>query len=232
MKPPKPSDNTDATDPGDVAADETHETSDDVPLARPTPGDHLSAITSEHTDPAVLAVLGVLSSVDDGERPSAWSVLTDVGRLRAVADTGLLEPGPHSGVDQIIGLTIEAVGIPNAALNMVTDTEQTSAGTASRDSADDGPPSRPLADSLCVYPVMTGTPLIIDDMAEHPVLANHSTAQSGEVASYIGIPIADDEGHAVGTLCAWDSEPRHWSSGEVQIMTDLADVLRGVIFDK
>jgi GAF domain-containing protein len=79
---------------------------------------------------------------------------------------------------------------------------------------------------------VSGSPLIIDDIADHPVLRDHSAAQSGVVGAYIGIPIIDDAGHPVGTLCAWDSQPHHWSSGEVQIMTDLADVVQNVIFDK
>jgi GAF domain-containing protein len=80
--------------------------------------------------------------------------------------------------------------------------------------------------------VVSGSPLIIDDITDHPVLRDHSAAQSGAVGAYIGIPITDDAGHPVGTLCAWDTQPHHWSSGEIQIMTDLADVVQNVIFDQ
>jgi GAF domain-containing protein len=157
-----------------------------------------------------------------------WSVLSDEDRLRAVEATGLLEPGPHPAVDQIVGLTVEAVGIPYAALNMITDVAQVSVGMASLEGGVGEGQTWELSDSLCVYTVASGTSLIVDDLTDHPVLHDHSTVRAG-VEAYIGIPIIDDAYQVVGTLCAWDTSPHHWTSGEVQIMTDLADVVRDLI---
>ena len=40
--------------------------------------------------------------------------------------------------------------------------------------------------------------------------------------AYAGIPLIDADGHALGTLCVIDSQPRHWTTDQVQLLTDLA----------
>jgi GAF domain-containing protein len=54
--------------------------------------------------------------------------------------------------------------------------------------------------------------------------------QDGSVRSYAGIPLIDQQGHAVGTLCAWDGQPRHWTGSQIQILEDLTAVARAKIF--
>ncbi|MHD0300608.1 GAF domain-containing protein [Rhodococcus qingshengii] len=230
MTPPSPTDATSSGHASDEGTDQRGETiTDSVDLATRDP---ITAMNESYTDPAHVAVFEGARAAVNGEQSHMRSALNDNARVRAVYDTGLLEPGPHPEVDRIVGLTIDAVGIPNAALNMITDVQQITAGIASHSGDIGEQRTHPLPDSLCVYTVVSASPLIIDDIADHPILKNHSAAQSGVVGAYIGIPIFDDAGHPVGTLCAWDTQPHHWSSGEIQIMTDLADVVQNVIFDQ
>jgi GAF domain-containing protein len=42
------------------------------------------------------------------------------------------------------------------------------------------------------------------------------------VIAYAGIPLIDSEGNALGTLCVIDSQPRHWTTHQVQLLSDLA----------
>lgn len=230
MTPPSPTDATSSGHASDDGTDQREETiTDSVDRATRDP---FAAMNEACTDPAHVAVSEGARAAVNGEQSRMWSALNDSARLRAVYDTGLLEPGPHPEVDRIVGLTIDAVGIPNAALNMITGVEQVNAGIASRSGVMGKQRTRPLPDPLCVYTVVSGSPLIVDDIADHPVLSEHSAAKSGVVRAYIGIPIFDEAGLPVGTLCAWDTQAHHWSSGEVQIMTDLADVVQNVIFDQ
>ena len=42
------------------------------------------------------------------------------------------------------------------------------------------------------------------------------------VIAYAGIPLIDAGGHALGTLCVIDSRPRHWTTDQLQLLSDLA----------
>lgn len=194
-------------------------------------GDQFYSTTGVYGDPSLNAILEALRPSADGEHSAVWSVLTDSARLRAIRDSGLLDEGPHPQAESIVGLTVEAMGIPFAALNVITDVEQVHAAITAHSGEVGTQRTHALPDSLCVYAVVTGSPLVIDDIVDHPVLREHSAALSGQVGAYIGIPITDADGHSVGTLCAWDTRPHHWSSGEIQIMNDLAEVVRDAIFE-
>jgi GAF domain-containing protein len=51
------------------------------------------------------------------------------------------------------------------------------------------------------------------------------------VVAYLGIPLVDHGGNAIGTLCVFDDKPRLWSTGHVQVLTDLAELAAERIFD-
>ena len=65
-------------------------------------------------------------------------------------------------------------------------------------------------------------PLIVDDAREHHVLRDNPAIRDMGVVAYAGIPLIDAEGNALGTLCVIDSQPRHWTSHQVQLLADLA----------
>jgi GAF domain-containing protein len=46
------------------------------------------------------------------------------------------------------------------------------------------------------------------------------------VRFYAGFPLRLD-GHAIGTLCVIDHRPRHLSEVQLQLLRDLAEVVRG-----
>jgi GAF domain-containing protein len=88
----------------------------------------------------------------------------------------------------------------------------------------------PLDQSVCQYAVADGTPLIITDARTDPVFKNHAAVRSGAVGAYLGIPLTDFEGHAIGTLCVFDNKPRMWGPGHVQVLSDLAALAAERIF--
>ena len=55
------------------------------------------------------------------------------------------------------------------------------------------------------------------------VKSNPSITADGVIA-YAGAPLITEGGHAVGTLCAIDATPRHWTEREVAILTSLAEL--------
>ena len=70
----------------------------------------------------------------------------------------------------------------------------------------------------------------IDDITKHPLLADHPYALSGEIRAYAAFPLHDVGGNAVGTLSVWDTRPRRWTGGQVQILEDLSAAAHAKIF--
>ena len=63
---------------------------------------------------------------------------------------------------------------------------------------------------------------MVTDAREHPVLRDNPAIRDMGAIAYAGVPLIDPEGHALGTLCVIDSRPRQWSSGQVELLGDLA----------
>ncbi len=190
----------------------------------------LSAILSTPGDSALIALLEAIRGNDPGTAAALHELLSDPDRVRAIDESGLLDEKSHPAVDQAISLTIDALGVSCAALNVITADGQTHASIAWSSGETSTQHARPLTNSLCVYPVVSGSTLVIDDIADHPMLSDHPTACSGEVASYLGIPVRDDADHVIGVFCAWDTEPHHWSSTDIALMSDLSILVREAVF--
>lgn len=179
-------------------------------------------------NPAVRTLLGQLTQEHSTLGALLSAVLSDTDRLAALHRTGLLDGPPRFAIDQFAALTAEALGIPYAAVSLVDQDKQVLVGC---NNAGDGfERTRPLEQSICKYAVASGQPLIVDDTFEHPLLAENPVVQDGSVRAYAGIPLADMGGNAVGTLCAWDGQPHHWTGSQIQILEDLTAVVRTKIF--
>lgn len=178
--------------------------------------------------PAVRALVERLLGDDGALETILHDALSDPDRLDAVRGTGLLDSAPRSAIDRIAQLTAEAHGTPYAAVSLVDHDRQVLVGFNIRDESVER--SRPLEMSVCKFAVVSGEPLIVGDAALHPLLADHPMVRSGEVRAYAGILLVDGHGHAIGTLCSWDHDRRHWTSGQIQILSDLAAVASACVF--
>ena len=63
---------------------------------------------------------------------------------------------------------------------------------------------------------------MISDAREHPVLRDNPAIRDLGVIAYAGAPLITPNGHVLGTLCAIDHEPRHWTAEQVEILSNLA----------
>jgi GAF domain-containing protein len=154
--------------------------------------------------------------------------LSDEVRLAALHGTGLMGGANREQLDRIASLTAEALGARYAAISLVDQDTQLLAGCSIDD--DDFVRSRPIQFSVCKFAVVAGRPLIVEDMAAHPLLSTHPTVTAGDVLAYAGVLLTDDDGNIIGTLCIWDDHPRPWSGPQVQLLEDFAEIARRKIF--
>lgn len=176
-------------------------------------------------DPAIddLQTHLVASGVfDETAMPDVSEVITDPDRLAALHRTGLLDSPPEAVYDRITRAAAEALDAPFALVSLVDVDRQFFKSAVGQESASPEDRQTPLERSVCQYAVANGAPLILEDARIDPTFKQHPAVQDGTVVAYLGIPLMDDAGNAVGTLCVYDTKPRLWSTGHLQILSDLA----------
>ena len=83
--------------------------------------------------------------------------------------------------------------------------------------------STPLDYSVCPRIVTTGAPLLIDNAPTDPLWKDHPAVRDGALTAYIGVPLAQADGHILGSLCVVDNEPRSWNDADRKTLEDLAE---------
>jgi GAF domain-containing protein len=63
---------------------------------------------------------------------------------------------------------------------------------------------------------------VISDAREHPVLRDNPAIRDLGIIAYAGVPLIAPSGDVLGTLCAIDHQPRHWTTEQVEILSNLA----------
>lgn len=182
---------------------------------------------------AVEDLLGHLSSAGvfaETAMPSVTTAVTDPDRLRALHATGLLDSSPEEVYDRITRAAADALDAPQALVSLVDADRQFFKSAAGLEISSPEERQTPLDRSVCQYAVANGVPLILEDARADPIFKNHPAVRDGTVVAYLGIPLIDQSGNAIGTLCVFDTKPRLWGTGHVQVLTDLAALAAERIF--
>jgi GAF domain-containing protein len=159
---------------------------------------------------------------DDPPRDAGDDPLGDPGRLVAVGATGLLDAPPDEAFDRLANLAAHVLRAPIAMVSLVDRDRQFFASCAGLPEPWATSRQTPLSHSFCRHAVASRAPLIVDDAREHPALRDSPAIRDLGLVAYAGIPLITPAGHALGTLCVGDREPRTWTSGQVRILEDLA----------
>lgn len=168
---------------------------------------------------------------DEGGLPHA-SVLTAPLRLEALRRAGL-DAAPDEAFDRFASLVRAVIGVPVALVSLVSDDRQVFPGACGLADPWQQQRQTPLSHSFCQHVVATGDPLVVvDARADDRVRGNLAIDDLG-VVGYAGMPLTDDDGQVLGSLCAIDDQPRHWDARELELLADLAaacsDALRARI---
>ena len=84
----------------------------------------------------------------------------------------------------------------------------------------------PLWDACChacgQLVVASASPLILEDVREHPTLGLTLTSPALGGVAYAGMPLLTAQGQALGSFCVVDGEPRRWSADDLETLEELA----------
>jgi diguanylate cyclase (GGDEF)-like protein len=199
---------------------------------------HLGAVSwevgafEERHEPTLEGLAGILGlAIEAAQAPSVDEVDPDravreavaaaagLGRISALLASGIWNSVPETAFDRYTRLVGRVVDAPVALLSLVGGDSQV---FKSRVSPDPLPESTPLSHSFCKHVAADDAPLVVTDARLDPILESNRAVEDLSVISYLGVPVHDPAGRAIGALCAIDSVPRAWSDEDVEALTDLS----------
>ncbi len=159
-----------------------------------------------------------LDDATSGER-SATALRRDRER---VAQAQRLRPRVRetAALDRLAALAAHLLGTAAGQVSLLEDV-QIVAGGSGLPSGTVGAVS-PLEESLCTITAAGSGPLVLEDAASDPRVDELPPVTSGEVGSYLGMPLTGNDGATIGVLCVFDPEPREWSDFDVSTLRELA----------
>ena len=148
--------------------------------------------------------------------------LYDAARLQSLARSGL---GAQAD-PQMQALTERVhrwLGVPVALVSLVESDRQVFPGMTGLPEPWATSRSAPLGHSYCRHVVIATEPLIVSDAREHPLLKDSPAVDELGAVAYAGMPLTDEAGNVLGSLCAIDVVPRQWTAAQLDLLRGLAD---------
>jgi GAF domain-containing protein len=143
-------------------------------------------------------------------------------RLRELRGTQLLDSPADERFDRLTRLTSTVLNVPIALVSLVEDDRQFFKSCLGLPQPWARQRQTPLSHSFCQHVVESREPLVISDAREHPLLRDNPAIRDIGVIAYMGAPLITPTGNVLGTLCAIDHQPRHWTPEQVEILSNLA----------
>lgn len=170
---------------------------------------------------------GILDSMPHSTDPDELHdvlqrVVEDGTRVAAVRRTGLLDSPPDEAFDLLTREAKRLTGAPIAFIALVDrdrDFYLSHSGFG-----------EPLASTrqlrgktFCHHTIARRATLQIDDTRADPVFRHVPTVETLGIAAYLGVPMIDDGGQVIGSLCVVDTRPRAWGAKDRAALEQLVD---------
>jgi GAF domain-containing protein len=143
-------------------------------------------------------------------------------RLRELRATRLLDSPAEESFDRLTRLTSAVLNVPVVLVSLVDDDRQFFKSSLGLSEPWARQRQTPLSHSFCRHVVESGEPLVVSDAREHPLLRDNPGIRDLGMIAYMGAPLVAPSGNVLGTLCAIDHQPRHWTTEQVEILSNLA----------
>ncbi|MEF2548880.1 HWE histidine kinase domain-containing protein [Aurantimonas sp. E1-2-R+4] len=164
------------------------------------------------------------ATTDEGRRLEAIVEPHSDSRIRLTA-ADLLDTEPEVAFDRITRLAARIIGVPVSLVSILDTDRQFFKSQVGLPDIWAERRETPLSHSFCQYVVASGEPLVVDDARSHPLVRGNLAIDDLGVEAYLGVPIRTPDGAVIGSLCAIDHAPRHWTSEDRRAIEDLVSML-------
>lgn len=165
-------------------------------------------------------VLAHTRDPQEGGQRGRWPVpAREEERLALLRDYGVLDQPRQADLDAAARLAAYVCGTPFAQINLIDADRQWQAAAHGTE-----PVETSRADSMCAR-VVTGTEIVwtpdardADQFADNPFV----TGDRASVRLYAAAPLVARDGHAIGTVCAFDEEEGSLTEDQLDLLRDVA----------
>jgi hypothetical protein len=178
-------------------------------------GDIDAALTLERLAAGALSGRMIAPDGDGG-------IVADADRLAELRRSGLLDSPPEESYDRITELAARLLDAPVAQISLVDENRQFFKSCFGMDEPWTTKRETPLSHSFCQHALESPGPLLIEDARVHPLVRENLAIRDFDAIAYAGVPLVSAAGHALGTLCVIDHQPRAWTAEQVDTLTVLA----------
>ena len=149
-------------------------------------------------------------------------VVNDPERLRALRNSKLLDSEADERFDRLTRLAARLLDAPVALVSLVDADRQFFKSSFGLAEPWRSARETPLSHSFCRHALASPEPFVVGDARVHPQVRDNLAIRDLDVVAYAGVPLITGSGHAVGTLCVIDHQPRSWAPGQIETLEDLA----------
>jgi serine phosphatase RsbU (regulator of sigma subunit) len=142
-------------------------------------------------------------------------------RLLALHRTGLTA-APDPALDRFAAMVRTVLKVPVALVTLVESGRQVFPGACGLGEPWQQRRQTPLSHSFCQHVVSSAAPLVIEDARADPRVEGNLGITELHIVGYAGMPLTDETGAVLGSLCAIDTTPRRWAASELALLADLA----------
>jgi PAS domain S-box-containing protein len=147
-------------------------------------------------------------------------------RLAVLHGLGIVDTPPEEAYDAIVSLASELLAVPIALISLVDRDRQWFKASVGLP----GVASTPRDVAFCAHAILSREGLVVPDATlDARFAANPLVTGDPRIRFYAGAPLITSDGHALGTLCAIDREPRVPGAGQLAALRRLAAIVSALI---
>jgi signal transduction histidine kinase len=144
----------------------------------------------------------------------------EIDRVNVLTDYGLMDSGKDPDFDAIAEIASGICGIPIALITFIDESRQYFKSHIGTDFTENLRES-----SFCTYAIdSTEEIMIVEDARKDSRFANNPLVTGPtKVVFYAGVPLVNEQGYALGTICVLDQKTHTLSSAQIQALKSLAE---------
>ncbi|GID91202.1 hypothetical protein Adi01nite_06140 [Amorphoplanes digitatis] len=151
----------------------------------------------------------------------AGSLPTTADRFAVLRQTGLTAAADPA-CDRFAAMVRNMLNVPIGLVALIEPERQVLPGASGLSEPWQQQRQTPLSYAPGQHVATGGAPLVIEDARTDPRSAGTPAVRELNVVAYAGMPLTDETGVELGTLCAIDTAPRRWTGSELALLGDLA----------